>query len=114
LTLDYQRRQFLYAKFVDRALDCIETLEAPADIPPILETTRQWAMTDPDGELRRLHIQGHPEVTCQFLILERLPPETSWETLAAKCSVSVSNLSSFYRRHCIPRLRQFSESEGYL
>ncbi len=98
----------------DEPFDLIETLEAPADIPPILETTTEWAMTDPDGELRCIYIQGHPEVSCQFLILQRLPPETSWEKLAAKCSISVSTLSSFYRRHCIPRLRQFGNSQGYL
>ena len=98
----------------DELIDCIETLQAPPDIPLILETTRQWAQTDPDGELRRIHIYGHPEVTCQVLILERLPPETSWETMSAKFDLSVSTLSSFYRRQCIPRLRQFGESQRYL
>lgn len=94
--------------------DTIEALEAPPDIPPILETTRQWIETDPDGELRRTHIQGHPEVNCQVLLLERLPPETSWEDLAARFLLSVSTLSSFYRRQCIPRLRKFGESQGYI
>ena len=94
--------------------DMIEALEAPPDIPPILETTRQWIETDPDGELRRIHIQGHPEVNCQVLLLERLPPEASWEDLSARFLVSVSTLSSFYRRQCIPRLRKFGESQGYI
>ena len=98
----------------DESTDFIETLAAPPDIPPILETTRQWARADPDGELSRIHIQGHPKVTCQLLILERLPPETSWETMSAQFGISVSTLSSFYRRQCIPRLRQFGESQGYL
>lgn len=98
----------------DEGIDLIETLEAPPDIPPILETTTQWVKTDPDGELRSVHIQGHPEVTCQVLLLERLPPETSWETLADQYGLSISTLSSFYRRQCIPRLRQFGESQGYL
>lgn len=94
--------------------DAIAMLEAPPDIPPILETTRQWVETDPNGELRRTHIQGHPEVNCQVLLLQRLPPETSWEVLAAKYDLSVSTLSSFYRRQCLPRLRQFGESQGYI
>ncbi len=98
----------------DEPIDLIETLEAPADIPPILETTRHWVQTDPDGELRRTHIQGYPKVTCQALLLQRLPPETSWETLSAQFGLSISTLSSFYRRQCFPRLRQFGESQGYL
>lgn len=98
----------------DELIECIEALEAPPDIPPMLESTRQWAQTDPDDDLRRIHIYGHPEVNCQVLILKRLPPETSWETISAKFDVSVSTLSSFYRRQCIPRLRKFGESQGYL
>lgn len=99
---------------VDELIDRIETLEAPPDIPTILETTRQWVESDPNGELRRIHIQGHPQVTCQVLLLQRLPPEASWETLAAKFGISVSTLSSFYRRQCIPRLRTFGKSQGYI
>lgn len=95
-------------------LNVIETLEAPVDIPPILETTKHWIETDPDGELKGTHIQGHPKVTCQVLLLQRLPPEESWESLAAKFGISVSTLRSFYRRQCIPRLRQFGESQGYI
>lgn len=92
----------------------VDTLEASAEIPPILEMTRQWVETDPQGELCRIHIQGHPKVTCQVLILERLPPETSWKTLATEFNLSISTLTSFYRRQCIPRLRKFGESQGYV
>jgi len=98
----------------DESIDWIETIEAPLDIPPILEHTRQWVQTDPNGELRRVHIQGYPQVNCQTLLLQRLPPESPWETIAAQFDLSVSTLSSFYRRQCVPRLRQFGESEAYL
>lgn len=98
----------------DESIDVIENIEAPPDIPPILEATREWVQTDAEGKLRSIHIQGHLKVTCQLLILERLPPETSWETLADRYDLSISTLSSFYRRQCIPRLRQFGESQGYL
>ena len=80
----------------------------------ILEMTKQWAKTDPDGELQSIHIQGHPLVTCQVLILKRLPPETSWKTMSAEFNISISTLTSFYRRQCIPRLRKFGELQGYM
>ena len=98
----------------DLSSDAIALLEGPPDIPPILETTRQWVKIDPDGDLRRTQIQGHPEINCQVLLLQRLPPETSWEVLAAQYGLSVSTLSSFYRRQCLPRLRQFGKSQGYI
>lgn len=57
--------------------DPIENLPASPDIPPILEDTVEWVETDPDGELASTHVKGRPDVTCQILILRRLPPETS-------------------------------------
>jgi hypothetical protein len=98
----------------DKSVNPLENLAGPPDIPPILETTREWAETDPEGELRHIHIHDHPEVTCQVLILRRLPPETSWTTLAAEFNLSISTLSSFYQRQCLPRLRNFGELQRYL
>lgn len=92
----------------------IERIPAEPDIPPLLEEVKTWVETDPTGELRRTYISSHPEVTCQVLILRRLPPETSWKDLSAEYKLSVSTLSSFYQRQCLPRLRKFGESEGYL
>jgi len=95
-------------------IDPVDNLEALPDVPPMLEEVRTWAMTDPSGELRRIHVEGRPEVTIQVLILRRLPPEASWKELSTEFGLSVSTLSSFYQRQCMPRLRKFGESEGYL
>lgn len=95
-------------------LDPLESVAAQPDVPPILEQVRAWAERDRTGELRKTHIDGHPDVNCQELILRRLPPETSWKDLSAEFGISISTLSSFYQRQCLPRLRNFGESEGYL
>ena len=95
-------------------IDLIDNLEANSDIPPLLEEVRTWVQKDPEGELRRIYIKDRSEVTCQVLLLRRLPPETTWKTLAAEFDLSVSTLSRFYRRQCMPRLRKFGESMGYL
>ena len=108
------RREFDRFTDLGESIDPINNLPAPPDIPNILEETRTWAETDTDEELRRIHIQGHPAVTCQVLILRRLPPETPWETLAAEFGLSISTLSNFYRRQCMPRLRNFGRTQGYL
>ena len=98
----------------DETIDPVQTLAAPADIPPMLEEVRTWAETDADGELCRTHIKNHPDITAQLLILRRLPPESKWEDLSAEFGLGVSTLSEFYRRKCKPRLRKFGESQGYL
>lgn len=96
------------------SVDLIETIAGEPDVPPILETVKAWVESDPKRELSHLHIAGHPEVTCQLLILRRLPPETSWKDLSEEFGLSISTLSSFYQRQCLPRLRKFGQSEGYL
>lgn len=97
-------------KTTDRMVD----FPASSDIPPILEETRRWVQADPTGELSSTHLRRRPDVTCQRLILRRLPPETSWETISIEFGVAVSTLSSFYQRQCLPHLRNFGERQGYL
>lgn len=96
------------------SVDPVETLSAEPDVPPILEQVRAWVEADRTGDLRRTYIGDRPDVTCQLLILKRLPPETPWKVLAVELDLPISTLSSFYQRHCLPRLRKFGESEGYL
>lgn len=98
----------------EEVIDPVETIPASPDVPPLLDNVRTWVETDLTGELRRLHIENHPEVTAQLLILRRLPPETSWKDLSAELGLPISTLSSFYQRRCLPCLRKFGESEGYL
>ena len=98
---------------IPKTSDPTINLVAPPEIPPILEETCRWAETDPTGELASTHIQGRPDVTCQVLILKRLPPETSWEQLSSEFGIAISTLSSFYQRQCMPRLRKFGASNGY-
>lgn len=92
----------------------VDILAANPDVPPLLEEVRKWANKDPQGELSSIHVENSLEITCQTLILRRLPPETSWKTLAIEFNLPISTLSSFYQRQCIPRLRKFGESGGYL
>lgn len=109
-----KRRTFPQSSDAQETLNFIENIAADPDIPPILEETRHWAETDPDGELNGVHIKGRPDITCQVLILRRLPPETSWKTLADEFNCSLPTLAGFYKKQCRPRLRKFGKSQGYL
>lgn len=95
-------------------IDPIDSVAANPDVPPILEQVRSWVEADATGELRRTHIEGHPRANCRVLLLRRLPPETGWKELSEEFGLAVSTLSSFYQRQCLPRLRKFGESEGYI
>ena len=86
----------------------------PADLKPLEEAIREWAEGDVTGDLRRIHVRNHPQVNCQVLILRRLPPETTWDNLAAEFNLPRPTIHSFYRRQCKPRLQEFVTHEGYL
>ncbi|MDJ0535754.1 MAG: sigma-70 family RNA polymerase sigma factor [Xenococcaceae cyanobacterium MO_207.B15] len=94
--------------------DPIQQIPATPEIPPILEETLNWVKNDPGGELSSIHIKKRPDITCQVLILRRLPPPTDWKTLEAEFNCSYSTLANFYKRQCRPRLRQFALTQGFL
>lgn len=108
---EIQQRKKLYQNINQEILAKVQT---PPAVPSILETVRDWAKTDPDGVLSRRHLRGHPKITCQVLILRRLPPRSTWEGLSQEFNLPPTTLSSFYRRHCFPLLREFGRSHGYL
>jgi hypothetical protein len=95
-------------------IDPIENLPASPDVPPLLKNVQNWAENSTDPDLDRVHISDRPDVTVRVLILRRLPPETSWKDLSKEFNLSISTLSRFYQRQCLPRLRKFGESEGYI
>ncbi|MEH2339737.1 sigma-70 family RNA polymerase sigma factor [Nostoc sp.] len=99
---------------IRETIDPVDNLPATPQAPPILEDLEIWAKTDSEGELRRTYIKGRPDVNCQVLILNRLPPEVSWRELSEEFGLSIPTLSSFYQRQCLPRLRKFAELEGLL
>lgn len=98
----------------NKIIDPVDSLPAKPTTPPILEEIEKWVLKDPEYKLRQNHLDDHPQITCQLLILKRLPPETPWKTLAEKYGIPPGTLSSFYQRKCKPLLREFSKFQGYI
>ncbi|MGK7925398.1 MAG: sigma-70 family RNA polymerase sigma factor, partial [Spirulina sp.] len=109
-----ERRIAIAPKYEDMDFNLLDTLPASPDTPPILEETLGWIERDRTGELRRVHIKGRPDLTCQLLLLRRFPPETAWQVLAKELHCSCGTLASFYQRQCLPRLRKFAQMQGYI
>lgn len=99
---------------INKNQDATDNLASPLNAFPILKTIHHWLETDPSGELRSVHIHNRPDITCQALLLRRLPPEQAWENISEDFGLPVSTLSSFYQQQCVPRLRDFSLSNEFL
>lgn len=98
----------------NKIIDPVDNLPAKPDTAAILQEIEEWVIDDPEQRLRHINLAQHPQITCQLLILKRLPPETSWKNLAQEYGISAGTLSSFYQRKCKPLLREFSRSQGYI
>jgi hypothetical protein len=100
--------------------DPITNLPAHPDIQPVLEIwekTLDWVQTDPDNVLRCNCFRGYGEINCQALILRRFPSETPWSTIAEEFNLTPSeskDLPKVYNRKCLPLLRKFALSQGYV
>ena len=119
--IDQQKQRRLFVKPLsahfkdeDAVVDPVDRLPARPDVPPLLEEVETWAEKALDPRLKSIRLSQHPQVTCQLLILKRLPPEVPWKELSAELQIPVGTLSSFYQRHCLPLLREFGHSQGYL
>lgn len=103
----------------DEARNPFEQLPAPksiplpsAALPPfLLKPVRATVKKDESGELRRCHIEKHPEANCQVLILQELAPEVAWETLADELHIPIALLSSFYDQHCKLLIEKIREQQ---
>ncbi len=65
---------------------------------------------DPDDAFKSEVMKKYPHVNFQLLLVKRVIEDASWQQISEKLGVSVSNLSSFYRRSLekfTPRFREY-------
>lgn len=114
------REQKALATETGEIVDPVQHLPARPDIQPILdiwEHTLNWVQTDPDGMLRGTCFRQRAEINCQALFLLRFPSETPWQTIAERFALTPSaakDLPKWYNRNCLPLLRKFGASQGYI
>ena len=118
-----QQRRFFTIKQTEQGVtnNPIDDIVSSPDIQPaieIWEKTIQWVQADPDRRLSSICFRKRPEINAQALILRRIPPNTlSWKTIGAEFNLNpqeAKDLPKFYNRKCLPLLREFGLSQGYI
>lgn len=117
-----QRRFFTAIQTEQGAINNpIDNIVASPDIQPVMkiwERTIYWVQNDLDGRLRSICFRKRPEINAQALILKRLPPDTlPWQAIAAEFQLNpqeAKDLPKFYNRKCLPLLREFGSTNGYI
>lgn len=101
-------------------LNPIDTLASDPGIEQaeqIWHNTLNWVRADPNGELQATCFRKRPEINAQVLFLKRFPSETPWQTIAQEFALTpaeAKDLPKFYNRNCLPLLRRFGVTQGYL
>ena len=118
-----QQRRFITIKQTEQGVtnNPIDDIVSSPDIQlaiEIWENSILWVLEDPDRRLTSICFRKRPEINSLALILRRLPPNTlSWKTIGAEFNLNpaeAKDLPKFYNRKCLPLLREFGLSQGYI
>ena len=98
--------------------DIIEEIPAPESYPDSEEDLWNfvctWIEKDTDGKFKGTHVRDRPDANAQFLCLRILPyGKPNWQNLSTELGISVSTLSSFYTRKCIPLLKEIPRIDDF-
>ncbi len=112
-----QIQQQQFAVPYDETIDLISNLPAPPTDEPLqwLTETLDWLQQE-QPRLQQITIRDRPDLDAYTLIQRRLPTphQASWKVLSAQFDISIPTLSSFYRRQCLPLLREFAQAQGWM
>jgi DNA-directed RNA polymerase specialized sigma24 family protein len=101
----------------DETFDLISNLPAPSAEEPLqwLSDLLIWLHQE-QSQLEQITIRDRPDISAYYLILRRLPTQNqaSWKELSTQLDVAIPTLSSFYRRQCLPLLREFGKLQGWI
>lgn len=117
---DYKRRAGVAQTEQGDLIDPVDRIPARSETEPVLdvwEKTVNWVKSDPDNVLQATCFRKRAEINAQTLFLMRFPSETSWQVIADRFHLTpaeAKDLPKFYNRRCLPLLRNFGISQGYL
>ena len=81
------------------AMSDLDKIPTPVNTPSLAESLLNYIKKDPDKLFSRAYIKGKPEANFRTIALGRIAGQ-SWQEIAEQFDVSISTLSSFYRRNC--------------
>lgn len=85
----------------DECLPSFDDLDRDIPIEASLsddQLLQQFLEDDPENLLKNERLREHPDVTFQFLALERLVKDRAWAEIADDLSISIQTLCSFFNR----------------
>jgi len=89
----------IYQEFQFFELSDLDKIPTPAQTPSLAESLLEYIKRDPEQLFVESYIKGKPDANFRTIALGRISGQ-SWQEMAQQFNISVSTLSSFYRRNC--------------
>lgn len=83
------------------SLDSLEWDIPAEETPSDSRAIEQFLEEDPEGLLQD-YIQGHPEITWQWIAREKYVADQTWRQISEKTGISIQTLCSFFKRRLKP------------
>ncbi|MGK7895987.1 MAG: hypothetical protein AB4372_20825 [Xenococcus sp. (in: cyanobacteria)] len=80
-------------------LSDLEKIPTPISSPSLAESLVEYIKKDPEKLFTQAYVKGRPDANFRTIALARISGQT-WQEIAQQLDISVSTLSSFYRRSC--------------
>ncbi len=80
-------------------LSDLEKIPTPISSPSLAESLVDYIKKDPEKLFSQAYVKGRPDANFRTIALGRISGQT-WQEIAQQLGISVSTLSSFYRRSC--------------
>ncbi|ELS03242.1 hypothetical protein Xen7305DRAFT_00029620 [Xenococcus sp. PCC 7305] len=77
----------------------LEKIPTPTNTPSLAESLVNYIKKDPEQLFAQSYIKGNPNANFRTIALGRISGQ-SWQEMAQQFDISISTLSSFYRRSC--------------
>jgi uncharacterized membrane-anchored protein YjiN (DUF445 family) len=92
-----KERKHLYCENMDLFFNKLE-VQAKHDFYRIEVALIELIKEDPDDAFKSEVSKKYPQVNFQLLLVKRVIEDVGWQQISQELGVSISNLSSFYRR----------------
>lgn len=89
----------IYQEFQFFELSDLDKIPTPSQTPSFAESLLDYIKKDPEQLFTQSYIKGKPDANFRTIALGRISGQ-SWQEIAQQFDISVSTLSSFYRRNC--------------
>ncbi len=102
---DYRRSGLTYLPASDQgktpALRSLDDLDWDIPVEESISDNcllQQFLAEDPENLLKQEHLRERPEITFQWLALEKVVQDRTWEEISGELNISIQTLCSFFNR----------------